>query len=72
VPCPVTLFTTGVLLAAVDVPRALLVVPILWSLIGGSAALLLGMTADLLLFAAAAALGWLAVRPASAGRSAAR
>lgn len=57
VPCPSALFTTGILLAVVPpVPRWLFVVPIVWSIIGGSAALLLGMTADLMLFAAAAVL----------------
>jgi hypothetical protein len=53
VPCPTTLFTAGVLLtSAPPLPRSLLVVPIVWSIVGGSAALLLGMTPDLMLFAA--------------------
>jgi hypothetical protein len=57
VPCPTTIFTAGLLLAAVPpVPRLLFVVPVVWSLIAGSAALLLGITPDFLLFAAAAAL----------------
>jgi hypothetical protein len=57
VPCPTTVFTAGLLLAATPpVPRLVLVIPIAWSLIGGSAALLLGMPPDLMLFAAAAAL----------------
>jgi hypothetical protein len=57
VPCPTTLFTAGILLAtASPVPRWLLVVPVLWSLIGGSAALLLGMAPDLMLFVAGASL----------------
>jgi hypothetical protein len=56
VPCPTALFTAGCLLAAVPpVPRGLLVIPVLWSLIGGSAALLLGIRIDLALFVAAAA-----------------
>jgi hypothetical protein len=60
VPCPTTLFTAGCLLAAVPpVPRWLLVIPALWSLVGGSAALLLGITPDLMLFAAGAALAGL-------------
>ncbi|HSW25002.1 MAG TPA: DUF6064 family protein [Burkholderiaceae bacterium] len=46
-PCPVTLFTLGVLLLArVPVPRRLLVIPFLWTLVGGSAAFLLGVAQD--------------------------
>ena len=57
VPCPTALFTAGLLFAAVPpIPRPLLVVPILWSLVGGSAALVLEMTPDLMLFLAAACL----------------
>ena len=57
VPCPTALFTAGVLLsAAPPVPRSVFLVPIVWSLVGGSAAWLLGITPDLMLFAAAACL----------------
>jgi hypothetical protein len=46
-PCPVTLFTFGLLLLTTRaVPRRLLVIPFLWSLVGGSAAMLLGMPQD--------------------------
>ena len=46
-PCPLTLFTLGLLLLTVTrVPRQLLVVPVAWSLVGGSAALVLGMEQD--------------------------
>lgn len=46
-PCPVTLFTLGVLLLArLPVPRRLLVIPFLWALVGGSAAFLLGVVQD--------------------------
>ena len=46
-PCPVTIFTLGMLLIAEPpVPRRLLVIPFLWSLIGGSAAFLLGVAQD--------------------------
>jgi hypothetical protein len=56
VPCPTTLLTAGFLLMAAPIRRALLVIPLLWSLIGGSAALLLGVWTDFALFAAALAL----------------
>lgn len=52
VPCPTTLVTAGLLVGAIDVPRWSLVVPILWCAIGGSAALVLDMYADLALLAA--------------------
>lgn len=57
VPCPLALFTTGLLLATGSpAPRWLLIVPILWSAIGGSAALLFGVLPDLMLWVAAAGL----------------
>lgn len=49
-PCPLTIFTFGLLLLAVDpVPGRLLAVPALWSLVGGSAAFLLGVAQDWML-----------------------
>jgi hypothetical protein len=49
-PCPVTIFTFGVLLLTTGpVPRWLLVIPVIWSLIGGSAAVLLNVPQDWLL-----------------------
>jgi hypothetical protein len=46
----VTLFTFGVLLVAITrVLRVLLVIPALWSVVGGSAAILLDMPQDWLL-----------------------
>jgi hypothetical protein len=57
VPCPTTLLTAGFLLALTPrPPTALLVVPFVWCLIGGSAALLFGVWPDLALFAAGSAL----------------
>lgn len=56
VPCPTTLITTGLLLASSGVPRAVSLVPILWAAIGGSAAVLLGIRADLALLVAGALL----------------
>ena len=49
-PCPVTIFTFGFfLLARPPVSRWLLAIPFIWSLIGGSAAFLLGVPQDWLL-----------------------
>ena len=49
-PCPVTIFTFGLLLLTMrPVPRGLLVIPFVWSLIGGSAAVLLYVPQDWLL-----------------------
>jgi hypothetical protein len=46
-PCPVTIFTVGLfVLAKPSVPRALLVIPFLWSLLGGSAVFVLGVAQD--------------------------
>lgn len=55
-PCPVTLFTLGLLLlTTAPVPAWLLVIPFLWALVGGSAAFLLDIPQDwLLLFSGAA------------------
>lgn len=51
-PCPVTIFTFGMLLLTTRrLPRWLLVIPFAWSLIGGSAAIMLGVTQDWLLLA---------------------
>jgi hypothetical protein len=49
-PCPVTIFTFGLfLLTTQRLPRSLLVIPFVWSLIGGSAAIVLGVAQDWLL-----------------------
>ena len=51
-PCPVTIFTFGMLLLTTErLPRWLLVIPFVWSLIGGSAAIVLDVTQDWLLLA---------------------
>ena len=57
VPCPMTLLTMGFLFAAVPPwPRVLAVIPVLWAFVGGSAALVLGVRADLMLWVSGAAL----------------
>jgi Family of unknown function (DUF6064) len=51
-PCPVTIFTLGMLLLTRSpLDLLLLVIPVLWSLIGGSAAILLQVPQDWLLLA---------------------
>jgi len=57
VPCPTTLLTIGFLFAADPPwPRAIAVIPLLWAIIGGSAAVILGVRTDWLLWVAAVAL----------------
>lgn len=49
-PCPMTIFTMGMLLlVAGRTPLHLVAIPVLWSLIGGTAAWFLGVTEDLAL-----------------------
>jgi hypothetical protein len=54
-PCPTTIFTAGLLMMAPR-SRTVAIVPIIWSAIGGSAAVLFGVTADYALPVAGAAL----------------
>lgn len=63
-PCPLTLFSFGVLLLTrAPVPRWLLIIPLVWSLLGGSAAFLLGVPQDWpLLFSGVAVLMLLILR----------
>jgi Family of unknown function (DUF6064) len=70
-PCPVTLFSFGVLLLAQGpVPRRLLVIPFVWSLVGGSAAFLLAVPQDWpLLVSGLLVVPWLWRRPAQARRT---
>lgn len=56
VPCPTTILTVGLLLAAKTPSWSVAIIPVLWSMIGGSAALLLSVRADFVLFIAAAVL----------------
>lgn len=49
-PCPLTIFTFGLLLLSGGrVPKLLLAIPLLWSVVGGSAAFLLGFKPDWML-----------------------
>jgi len=72
-PCPTTIFTVGVLMLATPRSWKLSVVPVIWSAIGGSAAFLLGVHADVALPVAGIALAIFSVRrttpePLPAGR----
>jgi hypothetical protein len=64
VPCPTTLFTIGLLCAATPpVSRRLLIIPFTWSIIGGSAAIVLRMSPDVMLLAGAVLLATYVARP---------
>ncbi len=64
VPCPTAIFTTGMLLTMEGrLPVTVVAVPVLWALIGGSAAILLGVTADYVLLACALPLVARTARP---------
>jgi hypothetical protein len=70
-PCPTTIFTLGMLaFLARPFPRYVFAVPIAWALIGGQAALLLGVHEDLGLLVAALAGIWLALDPPAKARHA--
>ena len=51
VKCPTGILTAGFLLTAATPPIAVLVVPVVWSLVGGSASLVLSVAADDVLLA---------------------
>ena len=61
-PCPTTIFTAGVLMLATPRCWSLTVIPVIWSAIGGSAAFLLGVHADVALPIAGIALAIFSVR----------
>ncbi|MGD9905392.1 MAG: DUF6064 family protein [Dehalococcoidia bacterium] len=56
VPCPTDLLTIGLLVTAARPPLSVLAVPWIWALIGGSAALVLGVAADYALLVSAVVL----------------
>jgi hypothetical protein len=66
VPCPTTIFTAGLLLLARGGSWRLSIVPVTWSVIGGSAANLLGVRADFVLPIAGLALAIFTVQSSSA------
>jgi hypothetical protein len=68
VPCPTTIFTAGALMLA-GAPWVLVVIPILWSVIGGSAAFMLGIHADVMLPISGALLAMTAISRYTAIRS---
>ena len=61
-PCPTTIFTAGALMLATPRSWSLTIVPVIWSAIGGSAAFLLGVHADVALPIAGIALAIFALR----------
>lgn len=64
-PCPTTLLTVGFLFAAAPSwPRLVAVIPVLWAFVAGSAASLLGVRADLMLWVAGTALSLYVLIPA--------
>ena len=62
IPCPTTIFTAGVLMLATPRSSSLSTVPVIWSAVGGSAAFLLGVRADVALPIAGMALAIFSVR----------
>jgi hypothetical protein len=67
-PCPLVLFTLGVLLFAQPRSQLLWIVPLLWTLIGGSAAILLGVEQDWPLLASGLLVQLAASAPLKRGR----
>jgi hypothetical protein len=51
-PCPTTIFTLGILLMATRLPKYTVIIPFIWSLIGFSAAISLGVKEDISLLVA--------------------
>ena len=66
-PCPVTIFTLGMLLLARPMYWWLLAIPVLWSLVGGSAAFLLGVPQDWVLLLSGVAVLWVEYRDYALG-----
>ena len=66
-PCPTTMFTAGMLMLATPRSWRLSIVPVMWSVIGGSAAFLFGMYADYALPLAGIALAIFSTQRTSGG-----
>ena len=63
VPCPIIILTIGLFLTVPAVPRRLEAVPVMWSAIGGSAAILLDVPTDYALLGAGLMLAAVSLRP---------
>ena len=68
-PCPTTIFTAGMLMMLGPRVWQLAIVPVIWSVIGGSAAPVLGVHADYALPVAGLALALYTLRPGAAARA---
>lgn len=69
VPCPTTIFTAGVLMLDAQRPWHVSIIPVAWSVIGGSAAFLLNVSADYALLIAGLALVVSSLQRPSASRA---
>jgi hypothetical protein len=70
VPCPTTILTIGFLMLADPPPHGVVsMIPIVWAVIGGSAAFLLGMWLDVGLIAAGAAMVFVPARESSGAKN---
>jgi hypothetical protein len=69
VPCPTTIFTAGLLMLAASRSWPLAIVPVIWSLVAGSAAFLLDVRADYALPIAGIALAIFSTQRSSEART---
>ena len=67
VPCPTALVTAGVLVTMTGAPRGAGLLPMLWAIVGSSAAFVLGIRADLALVVAAGVLAVDIASPSALG-----
>jgi hypothetical protein len=71
-PCPLLIFTFGLLLLAKKVPGSMVRIPLMWTIVGTAAAFALGVTEDVTLALSALVFYALLVGPAVARRLASR